>query len=343
MAESLDITIKTSGDKKYELTVNEDSTIANLKQQVASVASVPAEQQRLIYSGRVLKDDQTVQFYKIKSGHTVHLVKGAKPASSGSGTPTAATPRAPTNIAAGQGTGNPLNDLTSARYAGLGANLPSASMFGPDGGMGPMPDTDQMLAMLETPEYAEAMQQLMADPETMMSVIGSTVPPEQAQQMRQMIQSPEFRNILSNPQAFRQLLRMSQQLRGFMGNDSAGGLGGLSGAGAGFPAPGNPDDASSNTNASDNSSGAAGAGAGAASENPFAALLGGGGFPMFGQNFGAAPAAPVDDRPPEERYESQLRQLNELGFYDFDRNVRALRRSGGNVQGAIEALLDGHV
>jgi ubiquilin len=30
-----------------------------------------------------------------------------------------------------------------------------------------------------------------------------------------------------------------------------------------------------------------------------------------------------------------------MGFYEFDRNVAALRRSGGNVQGAIEHLLNG--
>ena len=76
------------------------------------------------------------------------------------------------------------------------------------------------------------------------------------------------------------------------------------------------------------------AGAGGMNPDFLASLLGGG---------AAAPQQPEDTRPPEERYEAQLRQLNELGFFDFDRNVRALRRSGGNVQGAIEALLDGQV
>jgi ubiquilin len=49
--------------------------------------------------------------------------------------------------------------------------------------------------------------------------------------------------------------------------------------------------------------------------------------------------APVDNTPPEERYASQLQQLNDMGFYEFERNVQALRRSGGNVQGAVEYLL----
>lgn len=70
--------------------------------------------------------------------------------------------------------------------------------------------------------------------------------------------------------------------------------------------------------------------------NPFAALFGPGGF---GGGFGTPP--PADNRPPEEVYETQLRQLNEMGFYEFERNVSALRRSGGNVQGAIEYLLNG--
>ena len=51
------------------------------------------------------------------------------------------------------------------------------------------------------------------------------------------------------------------------------------------------------------------------------------------------PAQPADTRPPEERYADQLRQLNDMGFFEFERNVTALRRSGGSVQGAVEYLL----
>ena len=59
---------------------------------------------------------------------------------------------------------------------------------------------------------------------------------------------------------------------------------------------------------------------------------------MLGGGGGAA-QSPPDNRPPEERYAEQLRQLNDMGFYDFDRNIAALRRSGGSVQGAVEHLL----
>jgi len=66
--------------------------------------------------------------------------------------------------------------------------------------------------------------------------------------------------------------------------------------------------------------------------NPFAGMFG----PLGGVG---APQVPADTRPPEERYAEQLRQLNDMGFYDFERNVEALRRSGGSVQGAVNQLL----
>lgn len=76
--------------------------------------------------------------------------------------------------------------------------------------------------------------------------------------------------------------------------------------------------------------GAGGAGAEGAQLPPFLGGLGGA---------GGAPAAPADTRPPEEQYADQLRQLNDMGFFDFEENVRALRRAGGSVQGAINQLL----
>ena len=76
------------------------------------------------------------------------------------------------------------------------------------------------------------------------------------------------------------------------------------------------------------------------------AFGGAGSLGAFGNAFGGAGAgmgagqqAPADTRPPEERYAEQLRQLNDMGFYEFERNVEALRRTGGSVQGAVEYLL----
>ena len=132
--------VKSSSDTKYTVTVPISATVLELKQKLSTpdYADIPTERQRLIYSGRVLKDNETLESYKIKEGNTIHLVKSAAatqrqhPAIQGSSASTVPS-GVPTNIAAGTGN-NPLAGLTGARYAGF-AQLPSQNMFGPDGGV----------------------------------------------------------------------------------------------------------------------------------------------------------------------------------------------------------------
>lgn len=145
-AASVTFNVKASNDAKYTFTLPDSTTVLDLKEKLSSSehADTPADRQRLIYSGRVLKDNETLATYKIKDGHTIHLVKSAasnqrqnptpQAASSAAGTtPSSSIPGVPTNIAAGTGN-NPLAGLTGARYAGF-AQLPGAGMFGPDGGV----------------------------------------------------------------------------------------------------------------------------------------------------------------------------------------------------------------
>jgi len=53
------------------------------------------------------------------------------------------------------------------------------------------------------------------------------------------------------------------------------------------------------------------------------------------------PPPPSDTRPPEERFQVQLQQLQDMGFSNASQNVRALLATGGNVHGAIEYILSG--
>ncbi|KAK7208537.1 ubiquitin-like polyubiquitin-binding protein [Myxozyma melibiosi] len=389
-AETIKITVKSSADAKYPMDVSPSILVSDFKQLLEPLSSIPKERQRLIYSGRVLKDAETLASYKIQTGHTIHLVKSAAPAASsatsGSGAAAAATPAVPQNIAAGQGAGNPLAGLTGARYAGL-AQLPSASMFGPDGGMGPPPSEEQLIDAMSNPMVQQSMNQMLQNPQMLEYIINSS-PNLQGMgpQVREMMQSEQFRQMMTNPEMMRQMMNMNRM----MGGAGFPGLGGFGGAANNsFPEPGRTENTTTPASTDANATNApatgaapaaaapnlfanlfAGAGGNApAAGNPFGALFGNpaansgqaaaGGAPAAGTNplwspemmnlmaaglgGGAANSQPEDTRPPEERYESQLRQLNELGFFDFDRNVRALRRSGGNVQGAVEALLDGAV
>ncbi|CRG90859.1 Deubiquitination-protection protein dph1 [Talaromyces islandicus] len=458
-ATSITFNVKASNDAKYTLTLPDSTTVSDLKTKLSTseYADTPAERQRLIYSGRVLKDNETLATYKIKDGHTIHLVKSAasnqrpnttaQSSSSASGTTgSPSVPGVPSNIAAGTGN-NPLAGLTGARYAGF-AQLPGAGMFGPDGGMGPPPDPDAMLNMLENPQIQATMNEALQNPALIdMMIQQNPMLRDMGPGVRQMMQSPEFRRMLTDPATIRQ---MAQMQRAFGGMGGGMGLGGGAGNAA-FPAPGvtnttpeenrgqqqtganpaagvgavppvNPFGAAGNpfsalfgmnpqnqppmTPSATPSTGAENTGANAPSgqtatdpstqnqqaQNPFAALFnpalfgappahagaeGGAGAQagnfnpfnpqtnpllrdpamlsnfmqaMGGGNgaaatnpwasmFGGPPAAPVDNRPPEERYADQLRTLNDMGFCEFERNIEALRASGGSVQGAVEYLL----
>ncbi|KAI9932659.1 hypothetical protein ASPWEDRAFT_33567 [Aspergillus wentii DTO 134E9] len=444
-------TVKASNDAKYTLTLPPSTPVSELKEKLSSSehADTPAERQRLIYSGRVLKDNETLAAYKIKDGHTIHLVKSAasnqrqaaptQSASTSAPAGASANPPAggvPTNLAAGTGN-NPLAGLTGARYAGF-AQLPGAGMFGPDGGMGPPPDSDTMLDMLENPQFQSTINEALQNPAMIdMMIQQNPMLRDMGPGVRQMMQSPEFRRMLTDPASIRQMMQMQRAMGG----------GGLGGGASAFPAPGVTNTTPEENRDSQNNAGTTSTPAfnpfmppTLGSGNPFAALFGGnpslGANPsiaattaggdqpdstqratgsttpgdtttgegqnqqnaqnpfsflmnpgMFGgpqgqadmnpfnpqqnpflrdpallsqmmQSMGAQPgeaganplaallgggglggAAPPDNRPPEERYATQLGQLNDMGFFEFERNVEALRRSGGSVQGAVEYLL----
>jgi ubiquilin len=122
----------------------ETATVLDLKTKLAGAdyENIPADRQRLIYSGRVMKNEEPLNTYKIKAGNTIHMVKSAQsnvaqnPATASTPSTPGATPAAagvPTNMAAGTAN-NPLAALTGARYAGH-LNLPGRDMFGADGGV----------------------------------------------------------------------------------------------------------------------------------------------------------------------------------------------------------------
>lgn len=137
--------VKTSNDGNHSITMPDSASVLDLKTKLAAVEfeDIPVERQRLIYSGRVMKNEEKLSFYKIKEGNTIHMVKSApsnaaqNPANAGATSGSQARPAAgvPTNMAAGTAVNNPLVGLTGARYAGHNINMPSMGTFGADGGV----------------------------------------------------------------------------------------------------------------------------------------------------------------------------------------------------------------
>nr|CAG8534696.1 11515_t:CDS:2 [Entrophospora candida] len=314
------ITVKCSNDTKYTIAVDTSKTVLEFKQLIAEKSEIAADKQRLIYSGRVLKDNDTLETYKIAEGHTVHMVRSMVRGSSQSETsqPQPTVTSTTTNATNNQSTQPPnipsLGDTTPNPFAALGGfgnfgtNNPygGANLFGnmnfgggDSGNSNGLPNFNSMEQVLNNPAFMQYISQLMQDPQFIDNVIAMNPQlGEMAPQLRQLSQGPEFQSLLSNPEAIRHMATL-------MGNNPGGG---------------NP-----NTNQQQ--------------QQPFFPIdpsllygLGGLGVPPT-----TTPTTP--QQPPEERFQVQLQQLNDMGFWDAQKNIRALLASGGNVNSAVELLL----
>mmetsp|Transcript_14413 Transcript_14413/g.19515 ORF Transcript_14413/g.19515 Transcript_14413/m.19515 type:complete len:109 (+) Transcript_14413:36-362(+) len=93
------LTIRQSNSEQFTVEVNPKGTVMELKQACVEGCKLPAESQRLIFKGRILKDESTLDEYKIEDGLTVHLVKG-KTASGAQPQPAASTTNTDTSSTA---------------------------------------------------------------------------------------------------------------------------------------------------------------------------------------------------------------------------------------------------
>ncbi|KAG1742677.1 uncharacterized protein EDB91DRAFT_1127442 [Suillus paluster] len=373
--QEIQINVKGPSELKLQITINNDKTVLELKRAIAEKSNVEADRQRLIYSGRVLKDDDVLSTYKIQTSHTIHMVKGVArsnvSASQSSSVPVSALP----TMQAGQNPHDPLTQLNS--HLGYGA----LAGFNPFAELGLNPnDPNMMQTMMQSPQFLQQMSSVMSNPQVLDQIIASN--PQLAAiapQVREVFQSERFREMISNPESLRSMLQMASAFQGAGGGAGAGASpfgGGFGFPGAGgssaFPAPGAPSTAPASSVSPSPISPAGGQPA----SNPFAALFppvppagagtgvggvanpfgmfdpaalaqmqtafgggGGGGMGGFG-GFGAPPAAPVQQSP-EERFQVQLQQLQDMGFTNAAQNIRALLATGGNVHSAIEYILTG--
>lgn len=327
------INVQASHDKKFSLEVEAADDMADLKEKIGNHQGVPPEELRLIFSGRILKEGDTVASLKMAEGNTIHMVRSA-----GSGAKKAvSTPSASTGASAPVAAMPPMSRTTPATGTAAPAAAPGptpimspnslAQMMGSLGGWAPpqaatgggaaaatfpssgagMPPTvdaannPMMGAMLNNPEMMrQAFDMMAANPQLLQTAL----------QMNPAYQNapPHVQQLMQRPEFLRMVMEMS------MSQNVAGGIPGemISHEGD-APPPATTDDEYMRT---------------------LGALLG---QPPMGMAPETAPAQPME--PPEVRFQSQLQQLTEMGFYDSDANIRALLVTGGNVHLAIERLL----
>ncbi|XP_078182239.1 ubiquitin-like superfamily protein isoform X5 [Carex rostrata] len=72
--QAFEINIKTIDNQVHKVHVTKDMPVAVLKGKLNDITGASVDQQRLIFRGRVLNDDQTLSEYHVEEGHTLHLV-----------------------------------------------------------------------------------------------------------------------------------------------------------------------------------------------------------------------------------------------------------------------------
>eukprot|EP00878_Enallax_costatus_P013601 GHUV01014220.1.p1 GENE.GHUV01014220.1~~GHUV01014220.1.p1 ORF type:complete len:399 (+),score=155.20 GHUV01014220.1:1535-2731(+) len=234
-----------------------------------------------------------------------------------------------------------MPDLSALLGGGLGGP-------GGAGGMGSM--AEMTSRMLDNPQMRENMIQMMSQP-GMMDMIAASNP-----QLRQMLDAmPGIRQTMQNPELLRMMLNPDfmraaaggMQMPGAMGGALGGsaGSGDAAGAGVGGLNPAMLASMLSGLGGGGAGSGAAGGAAGGAAAGPglegllgmFQNMMQGGGMPGGMPGFGVP--APVAD--PATAYATQIQQLQDMGFFDQEANIRALQATGGNVNAAVDRLLQG--
>ncbi len=179
----------------------------------------------------------------------------------------------------------------------------NAGFGGLGGGLGGNMDMNQINQLMSNPMYQQAMDQVFSNPQMLQSMLNNPqIKPllDQNPQLRTMMSNPDFLRTMMNPETL-------QGLSSMMGGQGMGSL-----MQQGFP--------SLNTSQTSNQ--------GQQSlVNPLAGLGG------LGLN-------PYGNVNPREAYKDQNEKLKEMGFTNDDANFDALSKTGGNVDAAVERLLN---
>ncbi|KAF9168660.1 hypothetical protein BGX21_007216 [Mortierella sp. AD011] len=353
------INVKASNDQKYVISIALTETVLQLKLKVAENCDTPAERMRLIYSGRVLKDVDLLETYKMVDGNTVHMVRSAPPPATAASNPSNSTVPAtyptttttPANITHASTVSQDPTTPNSGALPNPWANLTTAGAgrFGGMGNIGGM-ESAAMMQMMQDPNFAQYMSSMLQNPQVLESMISmNPALRSMEQEARQMIRSQQFQQMISNPDTLRHIAQTGPQLgSGASGMSSFGGM--HNPWGSATPTSTSPPSFGATNTASPR------AAASGPTFNPFVALGGAGAtnpitsywaqqMAAMGLRAGATTrtASNQTQQSPEERFQVQLKQLNEMGFWDPSKNIRALLAAGGNVNSAIELLFTGSV
>ncbi|KAH9662402.1 ubiquitin domain-containing protein DSK2b [Citrus sinensis] len=187
--EGVKVNIRCSNGTKFSVDIDLESSVETFKAALAEKCEVPPQQQRLIYKGRILKDDQTLKSYGLEADHTVHLVRGFAPAASTNNA-------APTNSGGSTTTPNSTRPVSTNEGDALGGAGLGASLF-PGLGINGLGGSGGGLFGAGLPEFEQVQQQLTRNPNI----------------MREIMNMPVVQNLMNNPEIMRNLIMNNPQMR----------------------------------------------------------------------------------------------------------------------------------
>ncbi|XP_004499322.1 uncharacterized protein [Cicer arietinum] len=106
---TVQLNIKTLDSGIYSFQVDKNMPVTLFKEKIANETGVPVSQQRLIFRGKVLKDEHVLSDYHVENGHTLHLVERQPNQSQTSGTGSGETTSTNGNRGNDVGSGAPRN------------------------------------------------------------------------------------------------------------------------------------------------------------------------------------------------------------------------------------------
>ncbi|OII77691.1 ubiquitin family protein [Cryptosporidium andersoni] len=356
-SDELSLIFKVSGGSQFTLSVPKKLSIKEMKEKVSEPSKIPSTQQRLIYKGRILKDDDRLEDLNAENGHTMHLVRsgGSSAVNAQSGISTAPQPQTTTpisnlnnsnisninpsttpqvssnvdfaSLAGTTGTNFGQNFSNSTipggdPFAAMMNNLLSGNGFGSNtsfplgGGAANATGIPDFTSLMNSPVFQQSMNELANNPELVRNLLRSNPMFNQLTMnnpmLSQMLDNPEMLRMMLNPQLIQSI---------FQGNTTN--------ANSGQPIPGT-------INSAQNQLTGLGQG-GVPDISQLSSLLR---DPAMSSILSGGTMNISSGRPPSELYSSQLTQLRDMGFIDTDANIAALQETGGDINAAINRLLE---
>lgn len=79
-ADAIDIRILAPEQKYHNITISASASVQTLKEEICQLTEIPVDNQRLIYSGKILADAKQLKEYSLSTGDVVHLFPRPTPA-----------------------------------------------------------------------------------------------------------------------------------------------------------------------------------------------------------------------------------------------------------------------